>query len=807
VGAPRTPAGSVPCGSSCPSVAPWPIIYRVVENGGPHGPAPATESDATSVGEQGQTSVVREGLKGKRVLLTGVTGFLGMALFERLLAEFPDTRIVVLVRPRFGSTAQARVEELIGGAAFRTLRERRGFDEVKAEVAARVTVLEGDVTGTLPDLPSDLDVVFHCAASVSFDPPIDQAFQTNVLGAVRFYEAVARSGGKPHLVHVSTAYVAGSKKGIIPEETLSHRVEWRAEAEAAQVARVTVEEASRRPEALDGFMAKARAEHERAGPLTVSAAAEERRGEWVDRRLIEYGRARAQSLGWPDVYTFTKALGERATEELAAEADLPLSIVRPSIVESALELPYPGWIDGFKMAEPIILAFGRGAIPEFPGIPESVADIIPIDLVVNAMLAVAAHRPEAEPRYYHVCSGSRNPLSYRALYELVREYFLAHPLPERGGGTVRVPVWRFPGQRLVERKLRAGERLLDAADRVVTKLPRSDRVRKMVRRVDRERGRLEFVRRYANLYGAYVEAEVIYTDGRLLELYRSLPERDRNDFHFDARVIDWRAYLQDIHCPAVTTVIRVVTPSRPDPQVRVVPRQDGVLAVFDMEGTLIDSNVIESYLWLRLAELPREDWIAEIGSVARRLPKYLSAERRDRGEFLRRFYRRYEGASVDGVRQLLDRDVSELLLRRTSPAAIRRIREHKAAGHRTVLITGALDVFVRPLQPLFDEVVSTKVATREGRYTGYLEKPPLVGEARAAWLRSYAERSGADLRRSYAYADSHSDLPLLRAVGNPVAVNPDVALFRVAHKRRWPVEDWRRINGTPRVLIPEGVAR
>jgi fatty acyl-CoA reductase len=259
-------------------------------------------------------------------------------------------------------------------------------------------------------------------------------------------------------------------------------------------------------------------------------------------------------------------------------------------------------------------------------------------------------------------------------------------------------VWRFPGQRLVEKKLHAGERLLDAVDRVVTKLPRSDRVRKMVRRVDRERGRLEFVRRYADLYGAYVEAEVIYTDDRLLELYRSLPERDRNDFHFDARVIDWRAYLQDIHCPAVTMVIRVVTPSRPDPQVRVVPRQDGVLAVFDMEGTLIDSNVIESYLWLRLAELPREDWITEIGSVARRLPKYLSAERRDRGEFLRRFYRRYEGASVEGLRQLLDRDVSELLLRRTSPAAIRRIREHKAAGHRTVLITGALDVFVRPLQ-------------------------------------------------------------------------------------------------------------
>ena len=121
-----------------------------------------------------------------------------------------------------------------------------------------------------------------------------------------------------------------------------------------------------------------------------------------------------------------------------------------------------------------------------------------------------------------------------------------------------------------------------------------------------------------------------------------------------------------------------------------------------------------------------------------------------------------------------------------------------------MLITGALECFVRPLDPLFDEIVATRLATEDGRYTGHLSIPPLVGEARAAWLRAYARRTGADLSRSYAYADSHSDLPLLQAVGNPVAVNPDVALFRVARRKRWPVEDWPRAKGTPRVLLPEG---
>src|SRR5207244_7435329 len=133
------------------------------------------------------------------------------------------------------------------------------------------------------------------------------------------------------------------------------------------------------------------------------------------------------------------------------------------------------------------------------------------------------------------------------------------------------------------------------------------------------------------------------------------------------------------------------------------------------------------------------------------------------------------------------------------------IREHHAAGHHTVLITGALDCFVEPIRPLFDDVVASRLAVRDGRFTGDLAHPPLVGEARAAWLRQYALVKDVDLKRSYAYADSHSDLPLLRAVGNPVAVNPDVALYRVARKRRWPVEEWHRANGTPRILLPERV--
>jgi alcohol-forming fatty acyl-CoA reductase len=751
---------------------------------------------------------IAERLAGKNVLVTGVTGFLGQAIFERLLKDFPETRITLLVRPQLGSSGRQRVESLLGRPLFNALRDDVGNDGIKALLDERVDVVDGDFSRELPSLPGDIDVVIHCAATVSFDPPIDEGFQTNLLGAVRFYEAALAANAAPHLVHVSTAYVAGVRKGVIPEATLDHRVDWRAEAELALRARDDVEAASRKPEILDSFLRKARAEHGRAGPQSVADDAEERRKSWVTKRLVQYGRARAQTLGWPDNYTFTKAMGERAVEELAEEHNAPLSIVRPSIIESAYSHPFPGWIEGFKMAEPIILAYGRGTIPEFPGIPEGIIDIIPADFAVNAILAAAATPPEpATPAYYHVSSGARNPLQFHGLYEVVKEYFERDPLPQSGRGDIKVPEWSFPGHLRVERLLKTAERAVDIADKVVTHLPKSKKMRDLVSRVDRDKGRVEFVRRYSDLYGAYTEAEVIYTDDRTVELFGSLTKADQKKFPFDAATIDWRYYLQDVHCPAVTAGLRALSSARLKPQVRIREREQLVLALFDMEGTLLPSNVVESYVWSRMADLPWDQWPDELVDVFGRIPSYLMADRRDRGEFLRTFFRRYEDATVEGIDRLVDEIVSEFMLQKLSAGAVRRVREHREAGHRTILITAAAEPFVQPIAPLFDEVVAAKLAVKDGVYTGYLAEPPLVGEARGAWLRRYAMLEGADLKSSYAYADSHSDLALLRAVGNPVAVSPDAALLRVAKRRRWPIEEWGMAGGMPRVRFPKPAVR
>jgi fatty acyl-CoA reductase len=295
-------------------------------------------------------------------------------------------------------------------------------------------------------------------------------------------------------------------------------------------------------------------------------------------------------------------------------------------------------------------------------------------------------------------------------------------------------------------------------------------------------------------------------------LHASLSDEDRADFGFDPTSFTWRHYLQEVHLPSITAVMRWPRPARTDPVVQVVPNGNGngsgpavTLAVFDVEGTIVASNVLESYLWLRMSELDGASRYRQIASVAARVPKLLGAERRDRGEFLRSFYRLYEGVSVEDVRALAAEAIGDLLLQRLAPGAVRRIREHRAAGHRVVLVTGSLDFIVAPLAPLVDEIVAATLATRDGAFTGDLEHPPLTGEARASWLAGRAIELGADRANCYAYADSLSDLPMLEAVGRPVAVNPDVALTRIARSRRWPIEEWEAPRGTPRVLLPEAV--
>ena len=774
--------------------------------------------------------MLREDLAGRRVAVTGATGFLGTALVERLLRAVPDCQVAVLVRPGRRGAAERVRREILRNNCFDRLRAELGgsFD---AEIGDRLISVAGDVGADGLGLDADGEevlagcaTVVHSAATVSFDSPLDTAVEVNLLGPSRVAAALRRLNPGTHLVAVSTAYVAGSRRGPAPEAPLAEtpfatEVAWRPEVDAARRARADADAASREPRMLARFAREARGELGAAGTPLLASRAERAREDWVERRMVEIGKARAQGLGWPDVYAYSKALGERAL--LETRDGLAVSIVRPSIIESALSEPVPGWIRGFRMADPVIIGYARGLLREFPGLPEGIIDVVPVDLVVAAVLAVAARGPlPGGPDVVHAASGARNPLRYRQLVDLVREWFTEHPLADVNDQPIAVPEWSFPGRRTVARQLHQATRTLGAAETALRVLPLRGGRADLAARLEERRDEAERALSYVELYGAYTETEAVFQVDRLLGLHRSLAPEDQRDFGMDPAVIDWRRYCHEVYLPSVVAHARVRRAPGPGGRRRDPKGATGLtreergrqailsperqLAVFDLENTLIASNVVDSYAWLATRH---QSGRARAGFVLRALrdaPGMLAADRADRGDFLRAFYRRYEGAPVERLRADGWELWHDLLLAKSFPAGLRRVREHRALGHRTLLITGALDVVVEPLRPLFDEIVCARLGERSGRFDGELLDAPPTGEARALLMADYAVEHGLALEEAVAYADSASDLPMLEAAGHPVAVNPETRLAAIARRRGWHVEHWPRAPGGPRPLLPIG---
>jgi HAD superfamily hydrolase (TIGR01490 family) len=765
--------------------------------------------------------MIAERLAGRRIAVTGGTGFLGTALIERLLRSVPGCELVLVVRPgRRSSPLQRARREIFGNDAFDRLRGEHGKEAFDHLVARRVQVVAGDVAADGLALDDDgrgalgaCDVVVHSAASVAFDSPLDGAVEVNLLGPSRVASVLDDVGCSAHVVSVSTCYVAGNRRGGAPEQPVHESpffvdVDWRREVDGARRARRDAEADSRAPEHLARFRKEARHELGAAGTPALAAKTEQLRARWVQDRMVEAGRARAASLGWPDAYAYTKALGERAL--LQQHGGRAITIVRPSIIESALAEPSAGWIRGFRMAEPVIISYARGMLKEFPGVPEGIVDVIPVDLVVAAIIDAAAGEAPSEPAIVQVASGSVNPLQYRRLVDLVRSWFTEHPIYDSAGQPIVVPEWSFPGRGRVQRQLERAKEVIERSESALRSLPLRGRQARWSATLEEKREEAERALGYVELYGAYAECEAVYGVENLLARAAALEPADRDAFCFDPRVIDWDRYVHDVHLPSVVEHARVrTTPggrtaeSREARLRRQVLAPERHLAAFDLENTLIASNVVASYAWIASRRLPADERMRFVASLVAEAPSLLALDKRDRSDFLRHFYRRYAGAPVDQVNADAGEMFSHLILAKSFPAAIRRVREHRRLGHRTVLITGALDFAIEPLRPLFDDVVCASLGVdADGTYRGELTDVPPTGEARAQVLADYASASALDLGESIAYADSTSDLPMLEAVGFPVAVNPETRLAALARKRGWLVEHFDKAKGHRAPLLP-----
>jgi alcohol-forming fatty acyl-CoA reductase len=744
--------------------------------------------------------VLAEAYREKAILLTGGTGFLGTALVEKILRSLPELgRLYLLIRASRDKSAASRFEkDVLGSAAFSRLREQRG-DAFGDYVAEKVRVLEGDVHAPslglaeedLLELSREVSVVIHSAASVVFDAPLDAAMDSNVRGTLELLRLARDWEKRPLFVHVSTAYVSGTRGGLVrevpPGDESPNGTPLDPREEIPNLEAVVREEelASRESSLVNRFETEAQRELGMVGEEgEVAERTDQLRRAWMRERLVERGTERARELGWHDVYTFTKSLAERMV--LRERGEMPLVILRPAIIESSFAEPHPGWIQGSRMVDPIIMAFAKGILREFPINPESLVEIVPVDHVVNATLAAAARRPE-DPEVFQVASGERNPLRFRELYDLVREYFLENPLRDSGGRPIPIPEWSFPGRRAVERRLKAELAGLKVAGKVAARLPEGHMVADLRQRIARSEKRARMSLYYSHIYGAYGDMASTFSTARTAALFESLPPEEREEFPFDITELRWRDWLHGTHLPVLTT-----RPSRKKRKKALEEKPGEVAAIFDVDGTIVGSNVVSYYAWLKMREMPpalRPLWVA---AFLPKIPCYWILDKISRAHFNRAFYKNYAGWKPARAKHLGQESFPGFTLSRIYPGALACLRRHKALGHRVVLLSGALDFLLDPLKDLADDVLCASLQEENGSYTGELSGAPVAGEARARMLASYARRRGVDLRRSYAYADSISDLPMLEAVGNPVAVNPDRRLAAAAKGREWKIQRWSK---------------
>lgn len=774
--------------------------------------------------------MIGQSLAGKRIFLTGGTGFVGTAFAERVLHNLPDTELVILIRPGRRATADDRMRrEILNNNCFDSLKEELGKEGFQKHIASRISAVAGDVSKDGLGLDEDgllilgsCDVAVHSAATVSFDAPLDSAIEVNLLGPSRVAEtyrkALETAGRKGKMVSVSTAYVAGSRKGKAFEVSLKDSplypdLPWRQEVDAARRLKLEIDSQSRSPEKLKQFRDEAQAAYGAAGVALLAQETEKKRVDWVRKQMVKLGQARAQSLGWADAYAYSKALGEIALEE--NKGSLAVSVVRPSIIESALKLPYPGWIRGFRMAEPIIVSFARGLLGEFPGVPEGTVDVVPVDLVVSAILAACAIDPSNTMKFYHVASGSVNPLKYGQLVDLVTSFFGEHPVLDSKGQPIALPSWKFPGRGRVQGQLKRATRILSIAESVSAKLPIRSKQLEAAGDLTEKREIAERALGYVELYGAYVETEAIYQIDNLIQLRDLLDENDLAHFDFDPKQIEWETFVYDVHLPSVvehsrikTTYTKKTGPTKRERTLASLLAPSPSLVAFDLENTLLAANVVDSFSYLATSHLDRGDSTTLALGLLAEAPKLLALDRRDRTDFLRYFYRRYKGADRAQLEQYSWDLFDEYLLKKAFPKGIQRVREHRRVGHKTVLITGALDFIVAPFAPLFDKIIACEMVVDEGgRLTGEVLKAPPIGENRAAILLECAEEFGIEPANTIAYADSTSDLPMLEAAGQAVCVNGEARLLQIAKRRGWHTENWEKAKGGYPLHLPIGVKR
>ncbi len=507
---------------------------------------------------------VRESLAGKHILLIGVTGFIGKVWLVNLLSDLPDIgRIYLLIRRQRSNSAHRRFEKIVEESpVFDALYQRFGGD-LPAHLGERIEVVEGDVAQpglgldaeTAARLARNLDLVVNSSGLTDFNPDLRDALATNTAAAVHVLDFV-RGCRRAGLLHLSTCYVAGAHDGRVTEEARPNYTPARvagfdAEREWQSLRRL-IEETERQalsPEVTEELRRQA---IEKSTAKDLSGAAldnqiRKNRIRWLRAHLTDAGTRRAKEYGWPNTYTLTKSLAESLL--IGRGADLPVVIVRPSIVESSTHSPFTGWNEGVNTSAPLSYLLGT-YFRQLPTNERKCLDLIPVDLVCRGMTLIAAAIIERRhDRIYQLATSASNPCDMRRSIELTclahRKHYraqegLEHWLRYRFD---TIPVSKRRYQRL---SAPGQKRVVRAVQMMAAPLPLK---RPPLAKAGRGLERLE---KLIELYEPFIlHNEHVFEAQNVALLSACLPKEEQAAFGYDDGTIDWWDYWINIHIPAL----------------------------------------------------------------------------------------------------------------------------------------------------------------------------------------------------------------------------------------------------------------
>lgn len=468
-------------------------------------------------------------ISGKSILLTGATGFLAKVFLEKILRVGPQVdKVFLLIRSKDFEHSLSRLEnDIFSSPLFATLYSQSQIDgqnQFLQLLRDKIRFVSGDTSKPRMGLSNEdylmllskVDYVVNSAASTDFMNPLDEAIATNTLSVKNIVQFL-KASSKARLLHVSTCYIHESKRDLVAE--MSPQIPDTAKGKLPLLENGQVN-TSKILSNLNDLV-------QTLNNKTYHSKDERREA------FVQAGYQFAQAHGWFNVYTFTKWLGESILQE--NKDKIFCSVIRPSIVESCLYEPFAGWIEGLKVADPLIYGVGMNKIPFFPGSLSTVLDLVPVDVVSNAMflgLIEVAQKEQPGVAIYQACSGGQKPLDLALVTDIVRSSFETKPKFHRV--MLPTPLFWF-----ITHSLLSAKNISDIVSSIF-----GVKVKKNIKSVQR-------MLQLARIYQPYTNIKCRFNNENLLHLQNRMTQQDQLLFPVSLANLDWKHYLGQVHIPGL----------------------------------------------------------------------------------------------------------------------------------------------------------------------------------------------------------------------------------------------------------------